>query len=283
MSIPSVISKPAAEIEQVIAVAQQAGQLILQMAARGLQNTRSKASEIDLVTEADVAAEQLIRSALHEHYPQVGFWGEESNQPPVEETFWLVDPIDGTTNFANGLEQFAVNIAFCRQEGPLLGVTLELPAQRTYWAAQGNGAYVRTVDGAERRLRVSATERLGAGLLTTGFPYHRGEHEDNNSAEFLYFLARAQGVRCWGSAAMDLAHVASGALAGYWEGWLSPWDAAAGILLVREAGGVVTDYAGAPWTLTAKTLVASNGQETLHQALLEGIHTARASLRHTLL
>jgi myo-inositol-1(or 4)-monophosphatase len=277
------VHRAAVEVEQVIAVAQQAGQLILQMAARGLQNTRSKSSDIDLVTEADVAAEQLIRSALYERYPQVGFWGEESNQPPVEETFWLVDPIDGTINFANGLGLFAVNIAFCQQEGPLLGVTLELPAQRLFWTTQGDGAFVRELDGTERRLHVSRTEQLGAGLLATGFPYHRGEYEDNNSAEFLYFLAQAQGIRWRGSAAMDLAHVASGALAGYWEGWLSPWDAAAGVLLVREAGGIVTDYAGAPWTLTSKSLAASNGQKSLHRALLDGIHRARSSLRERLL
>jgi myo-inositol-1(or 4)-monophosphatase len=199
------------------------------------------------------------------------------------EFFWVVDPIDGTTNFANGLDFYAVNIALNRGEETVLGVTLELPARRLYWAVAGQGAYERLADGQDRRLQVNRGGGLGRALLSTGFPYHRTEHEDNNLREFNYFVAHAQGVRCMGSAALDLVNVARGALAGYWEGWLNPWDAAAGALLVREAGGVVTDYSGRPWRLRSKTLVASNGQPALHEALLAGIHHAREGLSARLL
>lgn len=271
------------DIERMIAVAQAAGDLILSMQQAGLRNVRGKASAVDLVTEADVASEGLIRSALAEAYPEVGFWGEESNTPPQTSAFWVVDPIDGTTNFANGLPLFAVNIAYCQGDAPHAAVTLALPARRVYYATLGAGAYLRAPDGQERRLAVNQVVDLSGALLTTGFPYSRAEHADNNLTEHAYFTAHAQAVRCMGSAALDLAHVAAGYFAGYWEAWLKPWDAAAGALLVTEAGGKVTDYWGRPWALRRPTLVASNGQPALHDALITGIHKARASLSARLL
>jgi myo-inositol-1(or 4)-monophosphatase len=267
-----------ADLAVVAQIAQQAGDLILAMQADGLRAITGKSSAIDLVTEADVASEKLIRSELSARYPAYDFWGEESNQPPQAATFWVVDPIDGTSNFANGLPYFAVNIALQHDDQTLLGVTLELPARRLYFAQAGGGAFVRTPDGRERPLRVNQAADLNRAFLSTGFPYHRSEYADNNLAEFGYFLGTSQGVRCMGSAALDLVNVASGALAAYWEGWLKPWDAAPGALLVREAGGLVTDYRGAPWTLTKQTLVASNGNPALHTALLDGIHQARQGL-----
>ena len=254
--MPSASGGPVVDIETIIEVARRAGDLILQMQRDGLHNVRGKSSVIDLVTEADVAAEQLIGQTLRSQYPNIGFWGEESNQPPQEEYFWVVDPIDGTINFANNLPFFAVNIALNLRNTTLSGVTLELPAWRVYRAEAGQGAFMRESDGRQQRLHVNGAEQLNAALLSTGFPYHRGEHPDNNGAEYTYFLARAQGVRCMGSAALDLAYVAAGALAGYWESWLSPWDAAVGALLVREAGGQVSDYRGNPWTLSSAQLVA---------------------------
>lgn len=277
------VSDLAATRADMLAAAQAAGDLILRMQAEGLKNVRGKSNEIDLVTEADVAAEQAIRTLLAARYPGIGFWGEESNQPPQEAAFWVVDPIDGTINFANGLPFCAVNIALQQDGQVVLGVTLELATRHLFWAELGKGAFMRQAGGQDVRLRVNDSSRLSSALLTTGFPYHRGEHEDNNLAEFGYFIAHAQGVRCMGSAAMDLVNVARGALAGYWEGWLNPWDAAPGVLMVREAGGAVTDYSGAPWQLTSKTLLASNGQPALHAALLDGIYTARRDLQATLL
>ncbi len=273
---------PAVDLAHVLTVAQQAGDLILAMRAGGLQAIGNKSSATDLVTEADVAAEKLIRGELQRLYPTVGFWGEESNQAPDTEYFWVVDPIDGTTNFANGLDYFAVNIALNQGDVTLLGVTLELPARRLFFARLGGGAFRRD-PGGDVPLHVNRAGDLNRALLSTGFPYHRAEHEDNNLPEFAHFLVRAQDVRSMGSAAMDLVNVASGALAGYWEGWLKAWDAAPGSLIVREAGGQVTDYQGGDWTIFSQTLVASNGRPTLHRALLDGIRTARGTLRATLL
>jgi myo-inositol-1(or 4)-monophosphatase len=267
----------------VLSVAQQAGDLVLAMQAKGLENIVSKSNQTDLVTEADVASEKLILTKLQGRFPDFGFWGEESNQPPTTEYFWVVDPIDGTTNFANGLPYFAVNIALNQGPATLIGVTLELPAAHLYFAQVGQGAYRRTADGRDTRLHVNQTSSLSQAFLSTGFPYHRTEHEDNNLAEFGYFTTHSQGVRCMGSAALDLVNVARGALAGYWEGWLNPWDAAPGVLIVREAGGQVTEYGGAPWQLTSKSLIAGNGQPDLHAALVTGIHSARQSLTATLL
>jgi len=129
------------------------------------------------------------------------------------------------------------------------------------------------------RVTTNAVAQLNRALLTTGFPYHRSAIADNNTAEFRHFIDHSQGVRCMGAAALDLAHVASGALAGYWEAALKPWDAVPGVLLVREAGGRVTDYAGQEWQLDSPTLVASNGNAALHHAMLEVIAQARAPFR----
>lgn len=273
---------PCENVDAVIAAATEAGKLTLAMRERGLQSVRSKSSGIDLVTEADVAAERLLRERLLALRSDGGFWGEESNQMPEEAAFWVVDPIDGTNNYAAGLPLYAVNIAWVEAGEIRLGVTLELPAQRVYWAVAGGGAYLRTAEGEERRLRVTETEELGQAILSTGFPYHRAEQEDNNSAEYVHLLCRAQGVRCLGSAALDLAFVASGWLSGYWEAWLQPWDAAPGALLVREAGGRVTTYEGAEWGLRDARLVASNGRPALHAALLEGVKAARRALARPL-
>lgn len=271
------------DIDLVISVARGAGDLVRRMYARGQATIRAKSSEIDLVTAADVAAEEYIRNALARLYPGVALWGEESNQPPSQDDFWLVDPIDGTTNFAHNVPYCAVNIAL--QHGPEteLAVTYHIGADCCYYARRGGGAYLRAAHGHEQLLHTSATTSLSRALLITGFPYHRATAEDNNSAEFAYFMPRTACVRNFGSAALDLAHVAMGAADAYWEGWLNPWDLAAGALLVREAGGHVTTYAGEAWTIRNNHVIASNGAPALHAALIDGIYTARATLQTKLL
>ena len=168
-------------LEGVVDVALRAESLITSMRAEGLANVRTKSSASDLVTEADVAAEKLIRAGLAELEPSLGFWGEESNSRPQEPAFWIVDPIDGTNNYAMGLPLFAVNIAL--QDGPrtVLGVTVESPARRVFWAMAGEGAHVRSPDRSEQRLQVSGAETIADAFLTTGFPYHRTSHADNYS------------------------------------------------------------------------------------------------------
>lgn len=266
------------DVEAVVQVARQAGELVRRMQEAGLRSIHSKTSAGDLVTEADLASERLIRAELGKLYPGVGLWGEESNTPPDTEYFWLVDPIDGTTNYAFGLDYNAVNIALQHRERTLLGVTCQIHTDRIYWSLAGHGAWRREATGIETPLRVNTVDELRRALVATGFPYHSGVSADNNTREFAVVTALSGGARCLGAAALDLAHVASGALSAFWEGWLNPWDAAAGVLFVREAGGRVTDYDGVEWTIRSGSLVSSNGQPGVHDALLGAIRAARAGL-----
>lgn len=271
------------DVEVVIQVALEAAALVTRMRHAGLRAVRGKDSEINLVTEADLASERHIQEALAVRYPAVGLWGEESNTMPAGEYFWVVDPIDGTSNFAHNLAYYAVNIALQHEEETLLAVTVNPVLGHIYYARPGAGAYVRTPDGQTSRLQVSTVARLRNAFLATGFPYHRDRAADNNLAELAELLPRCNDVRVLGSAALDIAYVAHGVLAAFWEGWLNPWDAAPGALLVREAGGRVTDYWGREWRLTSSSLIASNGQPGLHDDLLDGITQARRGLAESLL
>jgi myo-inositol-1(or 4)-monophosphatase len=263
-------------IQHVIDIANAAADLVTGMQAAGLRNITGKHSEIDLVTEADVACEHFLRAELHNLLPAAGFWGEESNVQPDGGLFWLVDPIDGTVNYAHRLGYSAVNIALCDGAATLLGVTVQMAYRRIYWAEAGAGAFLREPDGTTQPLRVNEAATLRRSLLATGFPYHNGESSDSNDCEFSYFSPRCLALRVLGAAALDIAQVAAGMLAGFWEGWLHPWDAAAGSLMVTEAGGRVSDYAGQPWRFGGPGFVASNGR--IHDALLAGISAARAHL-----
>jgi myo-inositol-1(or 4)-monophosphatase len=266
------------DLQAVVGVAREAGELVRRMQAAGLRDVHSKTSAGDLVTEADVASERLIRDLLGNLYPGVGLWGEESNTMPATDYFWLVDPIDGTTNYAFGLDYNAVNIALQHREQTLLGVTYQIHTGRIYAGLAGHGAVRRDPDGVEIPLRVNAVDELRRALVATGFPYHSGVSADNNTREFAAITALSGSVRCLGAAALDLAHVAGGALAAFWEGWLNAWDAAPGVLFVREAGGRVTDYNGEEWTIHSGPLVSSNGRPGVHDALLAAIRDARAGL-----
>lgn len=263
--------------EDVIAVVRQAGQLTVEMQQRGLNAIRAKTNAYDLVTEADVASEKLLREKLTALDPAIGFWGEESNQSPDTALYWLVDPIDGTTNYASGLPWWAVNVALYHRADPLLAVTLQLPWGELYWAEAGQGAWLRRPGGQEERLHVSRANRLADGVLGTGFPYARGDGSDDNRPEHNRLLPLCRDVRRMGSAAIDLAFVAAGLFSAFWELSLNPWDVGAGLLLIREAGGVVTDYAGDPYSFGATGLVASNGVAGVHGALLENIQAARGN------
>ncbi len=265
------------DLERIIEIAQEAGRLAVSMQRAGLRNITGKSNDIDIVTEADLAGEELIRSALAADFPGPGFWGEESNRIPEEEYFWLVDPIDGTVNYAQGLPHYSVNIGLNRGDETLLAVTLALPQGRVYWALAGEGAYVRTDEG-DARLQVNEVDRLRDAVLSTGFPYDRAENPDNNVMEFAYLMPRCRGVRRMGTAAVDLAWVAEGVFTAHWEGRLNPWDIAPGALLIREAGGRVTNYAGNDWTLDDRQFIASNGRPRLHGRLVESIQAARALL-----
>jgi myo-inositol-1(or 4)-monophosphatase len=251
-----------------VSLARAAGESLRQGQNQQKQISR-KSSSVDLVTEFDHAAEALIVSQLRQAFPGHRILAEEGGESRAGESpyTWYIDPLDGTVNFAHGYPFFAVSIALYERQQPVLGVIYEPLRDECFHAVAGEGAYL-TVAGTTAMIRVSSEEKLGAGLLATGFPYDRQTSNHDNVVQTAAFLKRAQGLRRAGSACLDLAYVAAGRLDGYWEYKLSPWDVAAGILLVQEAGGQVTAVDGGGVQLTYPvSLVASNGR--IHNQMLD--------------
>jgi myo-inositol-1(or 4)-monophosphatase len=219
--------------------------------------------DADLVTVADRTAEELIRTRLGETFPEHGIYGEEGTRERLESEFrWYVDPLDGTTNFAHGFPQFCISMGLehrppgtaPEEDGTLVaGVIYDPMRDELLTAERGRGARLNG-----RPLSVSPAETLAEALLATGFP-SRKRHSSPNIHFYHEFTLRSHGVRRAGSAALDLAYVAAGRLDAFWEFNLNPWDTAAGILLVTEAGGAVTDFAGQPYRLDSREILASNG------------------------
>jgi myo-inositol-1(or 4)-monophosphatase len=264
-----------------IHLAERAGRLLLEYQTSGLSTdqVKTKVSPADLVTEADFASERLILDAIRAQFPSHTVFSEESSsgEPPKVEWLWLVDPLDGTVNFAHRLAIFAVNLALAHRGEVVLGVTHDPMGSRTYWAESGRGAWLRA-DGHDYPLHVSAADGLQRCLLATGFPYDRATNPDDNLAEFVALDRRCQAVRRLGSSALAAAWVAAGMLDGYWEAGIKPWDTGAGSLLVREGGGAASDYKGQPWQLASRNILVSNGQPGVHLAILETIAEARRRL-----
>jgi len=221
-----------------------------------------KGSPTNLVTEMDARAEALIVDRLLGAFPDDAVLAEERGaQPGRSGRRWIIDPIDGTTNYAHGLPAYAVSIALAVGRRVELGVVYDPSHDELYVAERGGGAFCN-----ERRLAVSRTSTLDASLLTTGFPYDIRVNPDNNLKEYATFATRSRAVRRFGSAVLDLAWVAAGRYDGFWELRLGPWDVAAGGLLVEEAGGRLTGITGAPLDLDAPTLLATNG--LIHDEML---------------
>lgn len=240
-----------------------AGALLLSGAGRS-HAADSKSSAADLVTRYDRAAEELIVEGLKARFPDHRILAEEGGERAGDPAapLWIVDPLDGTTNFAHGLPYFAVSIA-CQVDGVVEVGAIVAPALGwTFAARRGAGAHQNG-----EVLHVSRTAALSGALLATGFPYDRRTSKENNFAQFERFQRAAQGVRRFGSAALDLCLCASGHLDGYWEMKLKPWDIAAGSLLVQEAGGRVTCYSGAPCDLSRGEILASNG--CIHEEMIQ--------------
>lgn len=228
---------------------------------------RGKSTPRDLVTEHDLASEALIRRILAERTPDLPIVGEEGGADPRAATAarrWLVDPIDGTVNFAHGFPMWSVTIAVEDASGPEVGVVVAPRVGWRFWAVRGGGAFAGP-DAAPVRLATSACDRLDHALLATGFPPDRATNPDNNLAEWAH-LKRHATVRRVGCASLDLCFVASGWFDGYWERRLRPWDLAAGALLVEEAGGRVTDTRGGPFRAASGEIVATGGG--IHDALI---------------
>ncbi len=222
--------------------------------------------EIDLVTEADRKAESVIVDLIRENYPEHGILAEESGSlgPDREESDWqwVIDPLDGTTNFSHGLPIFATSIALQYRAVTAAGCVYAPALDEFYFASHGSGA---SLNG--EPVHVSDIDSLKRSLVVTGFPYDRIDRVDHYMEIFGKVLKRTQGVLRWGSAAIDLCHVASGRLEAFWEEKLHPWDTAAGELIVREAGGRVTRFGGEPYSIFDPEILASNGR--IHGALSE--------------
>lgn len=219
--------------------------------------------DVNLVTEVDVAAEKLIVSRLLDAFPDHTVLAEENHPDAPRGAYtWIIDPLDGTTNYAHGFPVFCVSIGL-EIEGEIeWGVVFNPNLNESFTARRCGGALLNG-----QRIHVSKTSSLSASLLATGFPYDIRTSEQNNLDYFRAFALRAQAVRRAGSAALDLSYVAAGRFDGFWELKLSPWDCAAGYLLIREAGGAVTNFKGGRGKIYDGEMVASNG--IIHEQMLE--------------
>ena len=207
----------------------------------------------DFVTEIDRAAEEAIVEVLRETYPEHGILAEESGQSGRAESEyqWIIDPLDGTTNFIHGFPQYAVSIALTRNGAPEHAVVFDPTRNELFAASKGTGAYLN-----DRRIRVSRRTRLGEALVGTGFPFREFDKVERYLATFRELTQKTAGLRRPGAAALDLAYVACGRLDAFWESGLQPWDMAAGVLLIQEAGGLASDFAGETDYFTTGDIVA---------------------------
>jgi myo-inositol-1(or 4)-monophosphatase len=247
-----------------IQTARDAGHILAGRFGRASLEVTNK-GDIDLVTEADLAAERLIIERIQTHYPRHAILAEESGTTVAygderSEWKWVIDPLDGTTNYAHGYPCFCVSIALERAGQIVIGAIYDPVRDELFAAERGEGA---TLNG--RRLRVSNVGDLNRALVCTGFPYDVRGRTDF-ARHFYNFIMHAQAVRRDGSAALDLAYVAAGRFDGFWEEGLRPWDVAAGVLLIEEAGGRVSRYDGSAFDIYTPPILVSNG--LLHEAMM---------------
>ena len=250
-----------------VRVARKAGQVLQKRVGRTKRIDYK--GEVNLVTEMDFLSEKIIVSEIRKQHPGHGFLAEEkAREQTVSPYRWIIDPLDGTTNYAHGYPVYGVSIALERHGEIVLGVVYDPSRYELFVAQRGKGARLNG-----RRIRVSSVPELSRSLLATGFPYDLRENPINNFDHFQNFAYRVHAVRRSGSAALDLCYVAAGRFDGFWEMKLGPWDLAAGSLMLLEAGGKFTDFQGRPPGLDGSYVLASNGQ--IHGEMIKVLKKGR--------
>lgn len=250
-------------------IAQDVGDFIL-LRTHNLGRIETKSSPIDVVTEVDKEAQVRIAENLHQAFPEDAIWGEESQEPLRDFSHtWVIDPIDGTSNYIHGLPFYAVSIAYFLEGEPVLGVLYAPALRELFWALRGEGAFRNG-----ERIHVSRVASLHEAIFVTGFPHTRRRFEVL-APVYGYLLAECQALRSFGSAALGLAYVACGRCEGYLQLGISFYDVAAGVCLVEEAGGVVREFSGKPWSYVSRSLCAFNGSidlvSIIHHVLPEDV------------
>ena len=254
-------------IELATRIAREAGAILLDYASRDFAITNK--GRINLVTEADHASEDHIKKAILANYPDHQILAEESGvHASSSDYIWIIDPLDGTTNFAHGVPCYGVSIGIEYQGKMIAGVIYDPSQDDVYAAERGSGAFRNGV-----RIKASGVKRLEEALLVSGFPYDVREQMNRYLPAWEAFLASAQGVRRLGAASIDMCYVACGYFDGFWEFGLNPWDTAAGWVLIEEAGGKVTKTNGLPFENARPDLLATNG--LIHEQMMEVLETLR--------
>jgi len=257
-------------LDAAIGAGKKAGAVLLDYARSGFRVEHK--NPINLVTDADHAAERCVIDHLRGHFPSHGFLAEEQGRVDRSPSpyLWIIDPLDGTTNFAHGYPAYCVSIGLEYCGRCILGVIFDPSRDELFTAIEKGGAHLNG-----RPIRVSGTATLDDSLLVTGFAYDIRETPENNLDHFAKFALRTQGLRRTGSAALDLCYVAAGRFDGFWEVRLNPWDMAAGSVIVQEAGGRLSNFRGDPLSIYKQELVASNGH--IHHPMLTVLNTTPAS------
>lgn len=247
-------------------IAAKAGEILMSMLSetREAKGISTKRNPTDLVTRADKAVEDLIVRYFRQRFPEHGILAEEGSSHEGKEYRWIIDPLDGTTNFAHGVPLFAVSIGLERRGELVAGIVLHPPMGEMFIAERGSGAFLQK-GGNRQRLHVSDVPAVDQSVVATGLPYDIVEM-GTNVPQIGRLCRKAREVRILGAAALHLAYVAAGRLEGFWEQNLNPWDVAAGILLVEEAGGRISHMSGGPFSVDGRNILATNGR--IHGAML---------------
>jgi myo-inositol-1(or 4)-monophosphatase len=249
-------------IDDIIKIAKEAGVIIKEGFGTNF-NIEYKTNESNLVTEIDKASEKLITEFIKKNYPSHGILAEEGGEiKNTSEYVWVVDPLDGTTNFAHGLPIFSVSIGVQKNGSTIAGIVYDIMNDIVYSSELGSGSFAN-----DKKLKVNENDKISHAVLATGFPYNISENPENALEKFSALTKASRAVRRLGSAAIDLCYVARGVFDGFWEVHLHPWDMCAGKLIVEEAGGSVSDFNGKPIDIFSKKILATNSK--IHSTMVK--------------